>query len=446
VTKAVNQAPIVVVGAGLAGLAAAQALAQAGRPVLVLEARDRPGGRAGSFVDASSGVLLDACQHVSMGCCTNLKYFCQLAEVDHLLAPQPCLYFMTPDGKISAFAADRWPAPFHLMRSFLQAHYLSWHEKARIAYGLACLRLIREPGDPPFADWLRKHYQTPRTIERFWGLVLVSALNEEVGRVGLRYARKVFVEGMMRHREGFTVEVPRVPLGQLYGSTLLETLSRQGVTFGFQMAVRHVLVEDRRVVGVELRDGRVIPAQRVVLAVPWHRVLGLLPEPVVKAHAIFANLRQLESSPITSVHLWTDRQLTSLPHLVLVDCVGQWLFVRGETAPGEHYAQVVVSASRALRALGHNEAAHRVLDEAQRLFGPFTLLRFRVVTEPAATFCVVPGVDRLRPPQTTPIDGLYLAGDWTRTDWPATMEGAVRSGYLAAGAILGKRLLRPDLV
>lgn len=441
----VSQPPLVV-GAGLAGLAASQGLASAGRTVRVLEARDRAGGRAGSFVDATTGALLDACQHVSMGCCTNLTHFCQQGGVGHLLAPQPQLYFMTPDGAVSPFGSDRWPAPFHLTRSFLTAHYLSWEDKARIAYGLGCLRLVREPGDPPFAEWLRQHHQTPRTIARFWGLVLVSALNEEAERVGLRYARKVFVDGLMRHRDGFTVEVPTVPLGELYGSTLLDTLGRQGVTIEFQSAVRRVRIENNRVCGVELRDGRTIAAETVVLAVPWHRVLGMLPESVAETHPVFANLRHLESSPITSVHLWTDRPLTKLPHVVLIDCVGQWLFPRGQTAPGEHYAQVVVSASRSLRALGHDEASRRVIDEAQRLFGPFTVLRSRVVTEQAATFCVVPGVDRWRPPQTTPIQGLYLAGDWTRTDWPATMEGAVRSGYLAAGAILGKRLVRPDLV
>lgn len=437
--------PPVIIGAGLAGLATAQALASVGVASQVLEARDRAGGRAGSFVDASTGALLDTCQHVSMGCCTNLAHFCRTAGVGHWLAPQPALYFMTPDGAVSPFGSEGWPAPFHLTRSFLAAHYLRWEDKLRIAYGLACLRLLREPGDPPFADWLKRHYQTPQTIARFWGLVLVSALNEDAQRVGLRYARKVFVDGLMRHRDGFTVEVPTVPLGTLYGSTLLDSLARQGVDVRFNAAVRRIHIEDR-VRGVELRDGSRIDADTVVAAVPWHRLRMLLPEERMARHAELANLQKLEASPITSVHMWTDRRLTDLPHVVLVDCLGQWLFPRGETAPGEHYAQIVVSASRALRALGHEEAGRRVIAEAQQLFGPFEVIRSRVVTEPAATFCVVPGVDAYRPGQVSPIPGLYLAGDWTRTGWPATMEGAVRSGYLAAGAITGRRLVRPDLV
>ncbi|MGL4550484.1 MAG: FAD-dependent oxidoreductase, partial [Gemmataceae bacterium] len=225
--------PTLVVGAGLAGLAAAQALAGHGVRGLLLEARDRPGGRAGSFVDRDSGQLIDACQHVSMGCCTNLAHFCRAAGVGHLLAPQPTLYFMTPDGRVSPFGGDRLPAPLHLARSFAGAHYLTLAEKARIAFGLACLRLVREPGDPPFADWLRRHGQTPRTVERFWGLVLVSALNEDADRVGLRYARKVFVDGFLKHRDGFTVEVPTVPLGELYGDEMLASLGRLGVEVRF---------------------------------------------------------------------------------------------------------------------------------------------------------------------------------------------------------------------
>lgn len=432
--------PVVVVGAGLAGLAAAQALAIHGLRVRLIEARDRPGGRAGSFVDRETGQWIDACQHVSMGCCTNLAHFCRTAGVGKLLAPQRTLYFMTPDGRVSPFGGDRLPAPFHLARSFAKAHYLTLMEKARIAYGLACLRLVRDSGDPPFAQWLRRHHQTPRTVERFWGLVLVSALNEDVERVGLRYARKVFVDGFLKHRDGFTVEVPTVPLGELYGEALLASLTQLGVEIRFNAAVRHIVLRDGAVSGVELRDGAMIDATTVISAVPWHRLGTMLPVEVINAHPCFANLRHLEASPITSVHLWTDRRLTPLPHVVLIGCVGQWLFPREG-----NYLQVVVSASRELRALGHEETQRRVVEELTGLFGPFGVERSRVVTETKATFSVVPGVDAWRPDTRSPLTGLMLAGDWTQTGWPATMEGAVRSGYRAAEAVIGRPLVRPDL-
>src|SRR5262249_25514737 len=156
--------------------------------VTILEARGRLGGRASSFGDTATGQLVDTCQHVSMGCCTNFAHFCRTIGIDHLLQAQPCLYFMTADRRVSRFGADRLPPPLHLARSFLGVHYLSWTEKLRVAWGLASLQRMPMDADPPFLDWLHRHAQTPRTIERFWGLVLTSALNETPERIGLKYA------------------------------------------------------------------------------------------------------------------------------------------------------------------------------------------------------------------------------------------------------------------
>ncbi|HEX4608899.1 MAG TPA: FAD-dependent oxidoreductase [Urbifossiella sp.] len=204
--------------------------------------------------------------------------------------------------------------------------------------------------------------------------------------------------------------------------------------------------------GVELRDGSTREADWFVLAAPFDRVPDLLP-PELAADPFFAGAKELAPSPITSVHLWYDRPPLDLPHAVLVDCLGQWVFGRGEVAPGEFYLQVVVSAARPLRGLGRDEVLRRIVEELARVFPTAArarLLRGKVVTEHAATFSAVPGVDRWRPPQATPVRNLVLAGDWTATGWPATMEGAVRSGYLAAETILDRvgrptRLLRPDL-
>jgi squalene-associated FAD-dependent desaturase len=388
-----------------------------------------------------------------MGCCTNLAHFCREAGIARLLQPQPCLTFMTPDRRVSRFQADRLPAPFHLARSFWNAHYLRAAEKLRIAWGLACLWRTPPEDDQPFQDWLLVHHQTPRTVERFWGVVLTSALNESPERIGLRYARKVFVDAFLRHRRGFEVELPRVPLGRLYGEELQRWLEQYHVRLRMNCAAKTVHVRDHQVQELELRGGERLPAEWYIAAVPFDRLLDLLPSEVADAHACFRNLKWLETSPITSVHLWYDRPVMDRPHVVLVDCVGQWVFNRGEASPGEHYVQVVVSASRQFRGLGHEEVQRRIVTELAALFPaavPTALRRARVVTEHGATFSAVPGVDRWRPAQTSPLANLFLAGDWTATGWPATMEGAVRSGYLAAEALLEKcgrkaMLVQPDL-
>jgi squalene-associated FAD-dependent desaturase len=444
---------VLILGGGLAGLAAATALAPRGLRVTLLESRGRLGGRASSFHDAASGQLIDTCQHVSMGCCTNLAHFCRTVGIDHLLQRQPRLHFMTPDRRVSTFEAGRWPAPLHLARSFLGAHYLTWTDKLRIAWALRRLQRYETDEDPPFLAWLHAHRQTPRTIDRFWGLVLTSALNETPDRIGLRYARKVFLDGFLRHRCGFEVEVPSVPLGRLYGDELGTWFENLGVAVHLGTPVKSLKLVGNAIDHVETRTGETRRADWYVAAVPFQRLLDLLPREAVEAHACFAGLRQLEASPITSVHLWFDRPALELPHLVLVDCLGQWVFNRGETAPGEHYLQVVVSAARQFRGLGHEEVQRRIADELRGLLpaaASATLLRARVVTEHAATFSAVPGVDRWRPGQETPIRNLFLAGDWTASGWPATMEGAVRSGYLAAEALLRRlgtpvALIQPDL-
>lgn len=444
---------VLVVGGGLAGLACASALSPRGFAVTLLESKQRLGGRAGSFTDPTTGQLVDACQHVSMGCCTNLAHFCKIIGIDQFLAPQPRLHFITTDRRRSEFRADPWPAPFHLGRALMGAHYLTPLEKLRVVRGMAALLRESPDADPPLRDWLLAHGQTERTINRYWGVVLVSALNETVENLGLKYARKVFRDGFLRHRDGFVVHVPSVPLGRFYGAELRDWLDRHGVTLRENAAVRELAFDSRGVSQVLLRDGATLAADWYVLAVPFDRVLDLMPEDVIRREPIFGQLKNLRTSPISSVHLWFDRPATSLPHAVIVDGIGHWVFNRGEVAPGEHYLQVVVSATRAWKGLGRDEVQRRIVEELGRLFPAVAsarLLRAKVVVEHNATFSAAPGVDRWRPPQATPIANLALAGDYTATGWPATMEGAVRSGYLAAEVILQRasrpeRILRPDL-
>jgi len=418
-----------VIGGGLAGLAAAVRLAQRGFAVTILESRQRLGGRAGSFADPATGQLVDACQHAAMGCCTEFFRFCRTVGIETFLKREPRLHFVTPDGTRSVFKADPWPAPFHLGRALMGAHYLTPIEKLRVGWGLLCLLRESPDADPPLREWLLVHRQTERTIRRFWSTVLVSALNESVDRLGLKYARKVFVEGFMATRDGFEVWLPTVPLGRLYGDELLGWFASHGVEVRLNAAVKRLQVRDNAVSLLELRDGSEFRADEYVLAVPFERVGDLLAE---SPGADAPGSPGMDPSPITSVHLWFDRPAMDLPHAVIVDGLGQWAFDRGGNS-----VQVVISAARDLERVG---LVDRVVAELRAIFPAARtaeLQRSKVVTEHHATFSAVPGIDAIRPPQTTSFLNLVLAGDWTRSGWPATMEGAVRSGFLAADAVRG---------
>lgn len=453
---------VVVVGGGLAGLAAAVALAGRGLRITLVESRPRLGGRASSFTDPNTGELVDNCQHVSMACCTNLADFARRVGTSDLFRRERDVVFLSADGKLSALRAGLFPAPFHLTGSFLRANYLRWGDKLRVAYGLACLAARRpaERAGESFADWLLRHRQTVRTINLYWATVLVSALNERLEQMDVGHARKVFVDGFLRNRDGYQMEIPLVPLGELYGTRLERWFAENGVNVRLTTGVRAVECDDEEgLSGVMLRSGEKITADFVILAVPFDRVSSLIPGAIEQRIPSLADVESLAASPITGIHLWFDRPVCPLDHVVTPGRTIQWVFnhtaIQGRSAANGdgQYLQVVISASYDLLGLDNvtiKELVLRELGEIWPAAAAASVTRWRVVTEHGATFSVRPGVDALRPSQRTPVEGLFLAGDWTSTGWPATMEGAVRSGYLAAEGVLRDlgtpaRLLRPGL-
>ncbi len=427
---------IAVVGGGLAGLAAAAALADAGCTVTVLEARRRLGGRAASFDDTRGGGLVDACQHVAMGCCTHFLELARRAGFADRLRHDRTLWFIDPDGRRSACTPTRLlPAPLHLAPLLFGMRHFSWGERLRLGAGM--VRLARARGaerEETAAAWLARIGQPPRVIALFWQPVLESALGESIDLVSVAAARKVAVDGFLGHPAAADLHVPIDPLGVLFGERLAGWLRGRGVAVETGCGVTQIERSAGRAVAVVHAGGR-MACDGVVLAVPWRAAARLAPDIVPEAE------ERLAASPITAVHLWFDRQFVDLPHAVLVGRVSQWVF-RSEAeagAPGEGYCQVVISASRGL--LGGDRAAlvERVVGELREVFPGARgaeLLASRVVTDPTAVLSVRPGVDAVRPPAATAVPNLALAGDWTATGWPSTMEGAVRSGRLGAAALL----------
>jgi len=444
---------VVVVGGGLAGLAAASTLGQAGLNVTLLESRKSLGGRATSYVDAESGVLIDNCQHVSMGCCTNLKHLCAMLQIEDAFRTEHVLYFISPEGTCTRFQADPLPAPLHLSRAFWRLPDLSFMEKFRFARAVHVLAATPRTTlrGQDFQTWLKAQGQSDRVIRNVWEVVLISALSESLERIDAAYAQKVFVDGFLTNRHGWEIEVPVVSLDELYSQRAIRAMQESGVEVHPQSRVTSLVSTSQQIEGIVLQDGREICAEEFILAVPQHQLSALIStHPVLQSLA--EQVDRLESAPITSVHLWFDRPITDLPHAVLVDRLGQWLFARGKSeAPhGSGYLyQVVISASHRLSAWTQSEVIEKVVDELAAIWPEVSaakLLHQRMITERRAVFSATPGVDRHRPAQQSPIPNLQLAGDWTKTDWPATMEGAVRSGYLAAANILKRYGMNADVL
>lgn len=452
--------PVVIVGGGLAGLAAFLELSRRQIPVTLLESRPRLGGRASSFVDRATGSAIDNCQHVAMGCCTNFAAFCETLCVTDFFRREERLWFVGPDNRISRFAAGPWPAPLHLAGAFAGLKHLTWRDRLAIARGLR--GLARENSqesleNKTIGEWLAQHGQSSGTIERFWQVVLVSALSETVDRVNVAAARKVFCDGFLRHRSAWEVLIPTRPLGELYDRPLADWTNPVGGEVRTGTGVSRVMVTDGRATGVVLRDGSALPARAVILAVPPWLVGDLLVEagPLPET----AGLDRLEFAPIASVHLWFDREVCPLPHAAFVGHLTQWVFnhARILRSPDKdtHALQIVISASRGVGAdeEGREGVIRRVIDELAAVWPQVReakLLHSRMVVERKAALSMLPGVEQSRPPQRTALPGLYLAGDYTRTGWPSTMEGAVRSGYLAAECVLAEagraeRIVQPEL-
>lgn len=430
------QYDVAIVGGGLAGIAAAMALAKQNRKVLLLEARPRLGGRASSFQDPISGQLVDVCQHVVLGCCSHFMEFLKEIGIAYYLTPQPKLYFLTPDGKQTTWQASRWlPSPLHYASSFLRSHFLSFQSKRCIATAMLKLKSLPADHDEPLLNWLLKQKQTQQALDRFWSPVLVSALNETLDNAGLKYARKVFVDGMFHSAAAGLMYLPNVPLGQFYGKELNDWLTKHQVEVRLSTAVKEVTVEGNSITGLRLRTGNSVTAKQYVLAVPSERITSLFSKEALNQYPELNYSESLQTSPITSIHLWHDQPITQLPHVVLLDRISQWLFNRGETNRGEWYTQIVVSASRNLLQMKNDEIETLIVKELKEYFHTARsakLLRAKVITEQHATFSAVPQIDQHRPDAAIQIPNLYLAGDWTQTGWPGTMEGAIRSGQLAA--------------
>jgi squalene-associated FAD-dependent desaturase len=431
---------VAVVGGGLAGLAAGCALASAGMKVTLFERRPYLGGRASSYQHPGTGEVIDNCQHVLLGCCTNLIDFYQRTGVAGSIRWFERMTFLEPGGRASEIGPSSLPAPLHTTPAFLRASCLEVADKVAIARAMMALAPTtpRDTGES-FLGWLNRHGQTVRAIERFWKPVLVSALNEEVDRVSVPYAAQVMRESFLKSAEAGRMGVPTVPLTDLYSAAGNYIRERQGdVQFrtsaeSFRAELSHVTL----VVGEKEET-----FDYAVFALPFDSLERILPDSSA-SQPLREALARFETSPITGIHLWFDRVISDLDHAVLLDRTIQWMFhkskLQNRNSNGHgSYVELVVSASKTLVDKSKQEIVDLAVSELREFFPAArdaNLLKSTVIKEVHATYSPRPGIEADRPRPETVWPRVFLAGDWTATGWPATMEGAVRSGYLAAQSL-----------
>jgi len=458
-----SQPDVLILGAGVAGLAAAVALSSTGAKVALLDRKPYVGGRAYSYLHPALDEVIDS-QHVLLGCCTNLIDLCNLSGASRHIRWYDNITFLEPGSpaRASIIGPSFLPAPSHSTLSFLRASMLSLADKSRIALGLLqFLRGYHQSDDEPFSAWLARTRQTPHAIRHFWEPIILGALNDSFDRCATRYAAQVFYESFLKSAEGGRLGIPTQPMSEFY-APVAQLAQQQGTALHLRTSIDKI---ERTSNGWQATasDGSVHTAPQLLLALPFEQTASLLRtllNPSTSVAALLSSLDRFTHAPITTLHLWFDREITPLDHAALLDTRIQWVFnktrIRREdpstgNQPGQ-YLELVISASFAELHTTREDLLASAIKELASFFPAVheaKLLKSAILKEARATFSVTPGLDRFRP---TPAlgNGLFLAGDWIRTGWPSTMEGAVRSGRLAAQAISAAAgnqavFLAPDL-
>jgi len=453
---------VTVIGGGVAGMSAACALAEAGFSVRLVERRGYLGGRASSYLHPGVGEVIDNCQHVVFKCCTNILGFYRrigVAEKTHWTSE---MTMIEPGGqrtRLGPFELGpiRLPAPLHSAPSFMTAKAFTWADKAALARAMRAMMrpAAMEDTGETLGDWLRRHQQTEGAMNRFWRLVIASALNAEIDEISVPYAAKIIREGFLNSAEGGSMGMSTVPLSELY-APVTRYLEERGGSVLLNANVEGAEWDEETLQWMIRTRTSEFLSDFIVVALPFEGMAKLLPNlpPAEGVEQLSRQIERHEHWPICSVHLWFDRPVTDLEHAVLLDREIHWLYNQSVLqGRGGNYIELVVSATREFAALSREDAIAQALRELAEFF-PIVreakVEKVALVKEVRATFGVPPGIDAARPGAVSPWPNLFLAGDWVQTGWPSTMESGARSGHLAAEAVCSaiwepRRILEPDL-
>lgn len=436
--------PTLIIGGGLAGMATAFALLDRGERVILLERRPFLGGRAYSFRDPDSGAVIDNGQHVLAGACTRLRAFLLRIGSGGAFRRQRRLRLPILDGggRRADLAASPFPPPLHLLGAVLRYRHLDLRDRRGAVSAVRSLarRAPRLDDDLPLGEWLARRRTSAAAVERFWEPVVRPALNAAVSGANLPLAAFLVRQGLWRASEAGAMWLPTTGLSAALGVPSLEALRAGGVDVRLGARAAALDLDGSRVSGVVLTDGSRFHTRRVVSALPPAALDRLM-----SGTGRVTDYAAIGHTAIVNVYLWYDRPVLSVPFAGTFDSPLQWIFDRSRLLGPEaggwcvgvslSAADELLARSREHLAASCDEALARVSVGRRGA----RLLRSAVVKEPRATFRAGPGLASRRPGPATDIDGLFLAGDWTDTGWPATMEGAVRSGERAASVALADR-------
>ncbi|OGR89549.1 MAG: hypothetical protein A2992_03880 [Elusimicrobia bacterium RIFCSPLOWO2_01_FULL_59_12] len=436
---------VIIIGGGFAGLSAATALAERGYRVIVLEGRQVLGGRAYSFADPQSGDAVDNGQHLFMGCYFETRAFLKRIGQEDAIHFQPSLSadFADTQGGTARLRCWRLPAPWHLLSGLMRLSSLSWADRFRLLYMSRALRHARthpdELGPLTVEQWLTRWNQSERARHHLWDLIAIAALNEDPAIASAApfaaVLERAFFAGTENARLGFAT----AGLSDLYVRAAGAFIEERGGEVRVKSPVESILLRNDRIEGVRLREGSRLAADWVISAVPAPALLKMLPEAAIAAEPVFQRMRRLRPAPIISFHLWFDRAITRRAFVGLLDTHVQWVFNKSAILSlpkgKEGYVSAVISGAHAFIDWPESKLLGMVLEELRRVFPKAreaALVRSRVIKEHQATLSPAVGSEALRPAHPSPYRGLLLAGDWTKTGLPATIESACLSGHACA--------------
>ncbi len=435
-----------IIGGGFAGLAAGVALAEAGKRVCLLEQKPHLGGRARSFRDPTTGSVVDNGQHLFMGCYHDTTHFLKTIGTLERLHFQPSLAvpFLDRGGRLSRLDCPNWPSPWHLFWGVLRSGSFSVREKLQILRLGKGLRKPRPNSIPSPAEdvtsWLTRRGQSESLQRNFWDLLCIAAMNEVPRIASAQLFERVLRLALFSSAADSRLGMARVGLSECYTTAAAAYIEARGGSVQCQRGIKQLLISQGACQGVDLGGGETMVGIPVISAIPWQQLAVVMPGELLRTEPFFAAALALRPAPIISINLWFDAPITGLEFAGLRGTTIQWLFEKSRILDAhDHYVSIVLSGAHEHIGRSKEELLAIALQDLREVLPAVRrakLVHSLVIKERFATFSPSPQAEPLRPTARTPVRGLFLAGDWTATGLPATIEGAVQSGYTAARELL----------